>query len=274
MKTSQEFISTDYQDALFTQVSTNSDKPSRTFIFVHGLAGDSNAYSQLTEEVLKILPDSRCVAYDLRGYGHSTYHMPDEEYFLVHAKDLLSLVNVYRSTPVIVLGQSMGANIAAYFINCFPDQLSHIEKFFLIGLVPSNRALISSKLPSHLITKYVQSNVQQKKKRTVEEILKYKNSFDYSLSRTYGDVKHFGLKKYLLYWLPIFSWQNKEWKQEALRKIIYIYGKKDILIPKAFHKRFIARYSDIKYYELNTNHNAVVNSPEEVADIIRMEVSS
>ena len=101
--------------------SENSVKP--VMVFIHGWGG-SGKYWRSTAEA--IADDFDCLLYDLRGFGRSTlsadapklgYAMED------YADDLAVLLNALNLQRVYLNAHSMGASIAAFFLNRYSDKV-------------------------------------------------------------------------------------------------------------------------------------------------------
>ena len=101
--------------------SENSAKP--VMVFIHGWGG-SGRYWRSTAEA--IADDFDCLLYDLRGFGRSTlpsdapklgYGMED------YAEDLAVILDALNLKQVYLNAHSMGASIAAFFLNRYSDKI-------------------------------------------------------------------------------------------------------------------------------------------------------
>lgn len=105
-----------------------SAKAKPVMIFVHGWGGSAR-YWRSTAQVLA--QEFDCLLYDLRGFGRSTksvatggnnssdlgYEMRD------YAEDLLALLDYFQLEKIYLKAHSMGASIATYFMNLYPDRV-------------------------------------------------------------------------------------------------------------------------------------------------------
>jgi|SRR6478672_4147119 len=103
-------------------------------VFLHGWGGSARYW----ESTAKVLADSfDCLLYDMRGFGRSrrasqtesplqelpettaelTYEM--EEY----AEDLAALLDALQINRVYINAHSMGASVATFFLNMFPEKV-------------------------------------------------------------------------------------------------------------------------------------------------------
>jgi pimeloyl-ACP methyl ester carboxylesterase len=94
-------------------------------IFIHGWGG-SCRYWRTTAEAMAARFD--CLLYDLRGFGQSS--LPQEkEYNLSYeleeyAQDLALLLDAFNLDKVYVNAHSMGASVAALFLNLVPQKVT------------------------------------------------------------------------------------------------------------------------------------------------------
>ena len=111
-----------------TQTQASSAKP--VMVFLHGWGG-SGRYWQHTAEALTGQFD--CLLYDLRGFGRSRLPAPTSAqqpesqnhiYTLeAYAEDLVALLDALELPQIYLNAHSMGASIAAFFLNQHPDRV-------------------------------------------------------------------------------------------------------------------------------------------------------
>ncbi|MBW4481656.1 MAG: alpha/beta hydrolase [Tildeniella torsiva UHER 1998/13D] len=112
-----EWVGTD------TPRDPSSSKP--VMVFIHGWAGSAR-YWQSTAAALSDRYD--CLLYDMRGFGRSRL-APDQQeaatargYELeTYADDLAELLKVLNLPKVSINAHSMGASVAVYFLNQYPE---------------------------------------------------------------------------------------------------------------------------------------------------------
>ncbi len=104
--------------------AASQDKP--VMVFLHGWGGSAR-YWESTAEALA--DNFNCLLYDLRGFGRSvsgkeasagaelSYEL--EEY----AEDLAALLDALRLDRVYINAHSMGASIATFFLNLYPERV-------------------------------------------------------------------------------------------------------------------------------------------------------
>ena len=98
-------------------------------VFVHGFSLDRRSWQP---QIAHFAKAHRVTTYDLRGFGQSS--LPDGEY--EHGDDLLALMDALGIEKALLVGLSLGANVAMTFAARYPQRLS--------GLV-----LASPGLPGH-----------------------------------------------------------------------------------------------------------------------------
>lgn len=97
----------------------------RTIVAVHGLTANHTCWSPLADVVT---PESRLIAYDLRGRGDSD--KPEQGYHLgEHARDLLGLLDHFGLERPVIAGHSLGAGIAVWFAAHYPARVGKLILF-------------------------------------------------------------------------------------------------------------------------------------------------
>ena len=96
--------------------------PRRTILLVHGFCGAGSHFEQL----FPFLADAgRCVAVDLPGCAGS--EKPDADYSVAYFVSFLdSFCRTLGLTSVILVGHSMGGQIAVHFTRSFPDRVDRL----------------------------------------------------------------------------------------------------------------------------------------------------
>ncbi len=118
----------------------------RTVLCVHGLTANCRCWDHMA---LKLSPEHRTIAMDLRGRGLS--EKPDKGYSVFqHCKDILKIITDIGEKRVVLMGHSLGASIVIAFAALYPEQTEkiividgggklsdeHVVKIFL-GIKPS-----------------------------------------------------------------------------------------------------------------------------------------
>ncbi|WP_013321863.1 alpha/beta fold hydrolase [Gloeothece verrucosa] len=116
-----------HSEACAASHSENS-LPKPVMVFIHGWGGSARYWRKTAKELSQ---NFDCLLYDLRGFGRSklpqtpvevTYEL--EEYAL----DLAALLDALNIKRVYLHSHSMGASVAAFFIDLFPER---VEKAIL-----------------------------------------------------------------------------------------------------------------------------------------------
>lgn len=108
-----------------------SGKP--VMVFVHGWGGSAR-YWESTAQAISTTFD--CLLYDMRGFGRSTFansaglaangelkHEPPSYELETYAHDLVELLNTLGLEKIYLNAHSMGASIAVFFLNLYPERV-------------------------------------------------------------------------------------------------------------------------------------------------------
>lgn len=239
-------------------------------IISHGMGGDSNALVWLVEELFRQKKSSlplTVVTYDLRGHGNSTRVFPPatsiEE---VLAKDLQTICQYLSITKPIFLGHSFGGIVVQEYFN---RQLQPSpQQIFLVSSALTFPGLSTIRTKAYRwLTRY---STHQKKisKRTPSDHLRYKNSFDFHPGRVWSDLKAMGGWEFLLVYLSLLGWQNPQPDTLAQTTCEYIWGNRDWVLWPSRQQQTLKAFSFFHSQEIDSNHNPVVNTPQDLAKII------
>jgi pimeloyl-ACP methyl ester carboxylesterase len=91
-------------------------------LFIHGMCGDADVWS---DQVRRLSPAYRCVAYDRRGHSRSTLPPSDIPPGMValHADDAAQLIERLGLAPCVLVSSSGGARIAFDVVRRYPHLL-------------------------------------------------------------------------------------------------------------------------------------------------------
>ncbi|QQE66383.1 alpha/beta hydrolase [Leptolyngbya sp. BL0902] len=125
------YVQVNQVDHYYEWVGTETPRPAGSskpvMVFVHGWAGSAR-YWRTTAEALS--QDYDCLLYDMRGFGRSVI-APDQVdaqkargYELeTFADDLAALLDALGLANVSINAHSMGASVAVYFLNRYPQRV-------------------------------------------------------------------------------------------------------------------------------------------------------
>lgn len=86
-------------------------------LFIHGMCGDASVWA---DQLLRLAPHFRCVAYDRRGHSRSPLGQVAQRTVELHADDAAQLILELGLAPCLVVGSSGGARIALDLIRRYP----------------------------------------------------------------------------------------------------------------------------------------------------------
>ena len=119
------------------QICEWGDPDSPPLFFLHGWGDAAGTFQFVVDE----LDDAhRIVAPDWRGFGRSSHTGP-AYWFPDYLADLDVLLDAYSpDEPVILIGHSMGANVAGLYAGALPDRVSAFVNIEGFGLAPTDPA--------------------------------------------------------------------------------------------------------------------------------------
>jgi lipase len=98
----------------------------RTIVLgLHGMTGTHMIYRTVARELGRSARPVCVLAPDLRGRGRSA-HLPEPYGFAVHVADLIAVLDHAGAERAIVVGHSMGCNIAARFAADHPERVAAV----------------------------------------------------------------------------------------------------------------------------------------------------
>ena len=89
----------------------------RPLLFIHGMCGDASVWA---DQVRRLSPHFRCVAYDRRGHSRSPLGQITQRTVELHADDAAQLILELGLAPCILVGSSGGARVAVDVVRRYP----------------------------------------------------------------------------------------------------------------------------------------------------------
>ncbi|MFI5272821.1 MAG: alpha/beta fold hydrolase [Ktedonobacterales bacterium] len=100
-----------------TQLYYEEASDGQPMLFIHGMCGDASVW---TDQVRRLSPHFRCVAYDRRGHSRSPLGQVAQRTIELHADDAAQLMMTLGLAPCIVVGSSGGARVAFDVVRRYP----------------------------------------------------------------------------------------------------------------------------------------------------------
>jgi pimeloyl-ACP methyl ester carboxylesterase len=89
----------------------------QAILFIHGMCGDASIWA---DQMRRLSPHFRCIAYDRRGHSRSPLGQITQRTVELHADDAAQLIIELGLAPCIVVGSSGGARVARDLIRRYP----------------------------------------------------------------------------------------------------------------------------------------------------------
>ena len=102
---------------------SRADNASNTLIMLHGVASNHTRWSEFATDT-SLKRDWNLLSVDLRGHGDSMYYGNINR--RVWVNDLKAIIEHEQLAPVVLLGHSLGAEIALDYINCYGDDVQRL----------------------------------------------------------------------------------------------------------------------------------------------------
>lgn len=115
---------------------TDEGKGDYTLLFIHGLGSYLPAWKKNIADLHK---DFRCIAIDLAGYGKSSKN-PENISLAFYATTIKEMIEKLKLKNVVLVGHSMGGQIALTFAAKYPMLIQRLVLFAPAGLEEFNDA--------------------------------------------------------------------------------------------------------------------------------------
>lgn len=114
--------------------------------------------------LMHLLPQYNWLAFDFPGHGHSQWRNNQAHYYFVdYIDDIYQVISENYSTPVHILGHSMGAMTATLFAACFPELVRSVVLIEGIGLVTTPDEDVVSQLRTAILNRGQSADKNDKK---------------------------------------------------------------------------------------------------------------
>jgi pimeloyl-ACP methyl ester carboxylesterase len=100
-----------------TQLYYEEAGTGQPMLFIHGMCGDAGVWA---DQVRRLSPRFRCIAYDRRGHSHSPLGQVERRTVELHADDAAHLIMELGLAPCILVGSSGGARVAVDVVRRYP----------------------------------------------------------------------------------------------------------------------------------------------------------
>lgn len=247
----------------------------KPIIIIHGLGGDVLLLDSFIKKLAQQNPHTQIIAYYLRGHGPSSHSFPPKEPTIesVYVKDLNQLIQFFKLTDnsFILLGHSLGGIIIQEYLNQ-PSNIKPAKVFLLC----STTQIFGSTILRKLLYKIIQLKqnlfpyqVELWSEKGTEFYEKFATNWDIDLFRLKHDISLVGnFFDWLLLLGAFHGWRNKHLQTINHSHCYYIYGKKDIIVPKVLQHRQLATLNTITKIEIKSGHIAPITNPNDTATII------
>jgi 3-oxoadipate enol-lactonase len=89
-------------------------------LFIHGMCGNAGVWA---DQVARLSPRFRCIAYDRRGHTRSPLGQITTRTVELHADDAATLIRELHLAPCLLVGSSGGARVGVDVVRRYPELL-------------------------------------------------------------------------------------------------------------------------------------------------------
>lgn len=249
-------------------IHQNSSDTKKAIIFIHGFGGDINLIQSFIESLCQ-KTNHQVISYSLRGHANSSNKFSDNFDYIeqIHSHDLQALLQHLKVKKPILIGHSLGGIILQSYINQqLKPQASN--SIFICTTTKMFGINYFRKKFFKFIT-YLPENDTDFKKQSQDFYDQFKDSWDFDMIRfKYDTTVVGGFINWLLYFLSLSGWENSKLDMIDKTNNYYIYGKRDIIVPKILQKQRIKHLKKIHKIEIDSGHLPVITNAEELTKVI------
>lgn len=263
-----QFLKSFDSEKIGYQIISQPQNSNKNIVVIPGFGGDINFLNSFLNNLKESNQSATIYFYSPRGHAFSSkcfpQHMTVEN---VHAQDFSNFVKTLNLKRFIVVGHSYGGVILQNYLNL--ENKVNPEKFFLICSAPKIFGVkIFKQLCYNLLSKKTPID-KPFSYQTPKFYKKFNHSWDIDLERWHHDTYVTGgILNWVLHFLSLSDWQNNNLNNLDQQTGYYLYGKKDIIIPKVKQLSYLKKLPKINVVELNSGHLAPITNPEETAKAI------
>ena len=243
--------------------------PTDHLIFVHGLGGDVSFLLPTIVPLSQLQPDVAIYSIWLRGHAFSSKKFPPGRHTIetVHALDLQALIKHLKIERPILLGHSLGGQIIQAYVS---QKLSPApKKFFLVCSSLKNGGNQRLRHLAYKILTKLPAPRTKFSSRPPDFYQSFAHSSDLNIFRFWYDSGVLGgLTYWLLHFFSILGWENNDRKSLDQNSGFYLYGKKDIIIPRGHQIRHLKKFKNLHKIEIDSGHIAPITAGEDLAKTI------
>ncbi len=100
-----------------TQLYYEEAGEGQPMLFIHGMCGDASIWA---DQMQRLSPQFRCIAYDRRGHSRSPLGHISQRTVELHADDAAQMIMELGLAPCILVGSSGGARVAVDIVRRYP----------------------------------------------------------------------------------------------------------------------------------------------------------
>lgn len=268
-----QFLKSFDSEKIGYQVINQPENSKNSIIVIPGFGGDINFLNNFLAELKKLNPKSEIYFYSPRGHAFSSNNFPEDSLIeQVHAQDFFTFIKYLNLKNFTVVCHSYGGVILQNYLNL--HNVPQPNNFFLICSTPEILGISFLKKISYQLLSKKGGDKKPFAYQTPKFYKKFEKSWDIDLERWFHDtVVMGGVINWLLHFLSISHWQNKNLNTLNQETGYYLYGKKDIIIPKLQQLNYLKKLNKIHALEINSGHLAPITNPVETAQIISSHIN-
>ncbi|OGD62969.1 hypothetical protein A2160_04365 [Candidatus Beckwithbacteria bacterium RBG_13_42_9] len=232
-------------------------------VFLHGFGGDASVWDDFKD--LAVKNKFRFLSLDLPGHGFS-FRPPKPLKMKEIAVIVKKVLENEGIKEVIVVGHCFGGMVGLEMALNFPDLVKKLILICSSCQFPYTLRFFSPLLSllAFIPWGYQQGHV---------DMAQFRGTADFDPLRIYSDLIHVGLGSYLKIYQGILNWSRKEDLNKLRIPTLIIAGRYDHIFCLEWQKKMAKMIKEVELYEIDSNHIAPINKPEELKRILAEAIS-
>lgn len=249
------------------------NKPTRTFVFVHGFGGCLRAFDPLVAHFQK--KNFKTINIDLRAHGKSTRPKKAFQHDLnVFIEDIVAIIEKEKAKNVTLLGHCFGGIISLKLVAEHQKLIKSLVLMSVSYKAPNLSRIFYKYFPFKALIFKIVDFLPHFYLKKYPSYAKYKKSGDFNPIRICSDIFHTSPKSYLYISREVVNINFSKQIPAIKQPVLLIHGEKDRVFPIKIAKELQKNLKNSKLETIKqANHLLVLNSNPELIKLIEENLS-